>query len=398
MFSQEVNGDLSNSIRVKAEIAGSAKEARKYLGELAGAGAAYIVAEVSRGARAGEKAKIMKSCEEIARGRDVSVELRIGDTTEMFRSSPLRAREARELLLDVPYCHAGGRKIALGAVFQLGFACSQDCIFCTSDRMLPEVSCGEILATLDDVVGQGIQHVVFTGGEPTLNRSLGKFISRCRDSGVTEISLYTNGMALASKQYAKKTVDAGMTFALVSLHSASPKTADAITRCRGGYERTVAGIDNLLQLGTMTAVNYVVNAVNFKETPDFVRFMKRRFTGAALNFSYVAPVMKASATTGIVPKFTEAAPYLKEALEICDEYGIDAAGLEPHWGIPPCALDGDARYFPLLAPLGEKLSGFVKAAACAKCRANSACPGVRKFYGELYGLDELKPLKKDKRA
>jgi len=332
------------------------------------------------------------ACANAAEKYDLTVELASPAATRAWRGRAARENEAKELLLDIPFCKAGGETIPLGAVFQLSFKCNQNCIFCTGENTLPAAPRDFILATLRRVLDDGTQRVVFTGGEPTLDPALPKYIAMCRAARVPEISVFTNGMAFASMAYTRKLREAGMDTVLVSLHSARPDVSDAITRSPGGFEKTVKGISNLTACGVPVVINYVVCARSYRETPSFIGFVRERFAGTAVNLSFIAPVLDSSARKSVVPKISAAAPYIMRALDEAYRLGVTAAGLEPHLGIPPCALGADPRYFPFLFPFSEPLSGFVKSDACADCRCGSACPGVRKNYAALHGLDELKPV------
>jgi len=170
--------------------------------------------------------------------------------------------------------------------------------------------------------------------------------------------------------------------------------ADGITGRPGGFAKTVRGIKELLKVDICVAVNFVINGMNYREAPGFAAFAARNLPGAALNFSCVAPVSGAVERTDLVPRFSDAVPYLVEALAACEEAGIDYAGLEPHWGVPPCALGSSRlRYMPLQAPLAGPYSGFVKGASCGECAIDNCCPGVREKYARMYGTGELAPLR-----
>lgn len=384
---------LIQNLKVRTKVPASRETAGRIFALLAASGVVFVVADAG-GARGLEGL-----CSETAERLGMSVQLRLRRGERTFRSAALRSREAAELALEIPYSYISGRPTPLGAVFQLNFGCNQKCVFCTSDRSLPSPSAGTIGELLREVFALGIRRVVFTGGEPTLDGNLMKYITMCRDAGVLETSLYTNGMALAARGYAAELAAAGLDLALISLHSADEKTADAITGCAKGWRKTVAGVENAHGAGIFTVLNFVINALNYRGAADFVRFAAERFPGAAVNFSWVAPVMPETARREIIPRFTDAAPHAAKALDACADLGVRATGLEPHWGAPPCALGGHAmRYFPPMLPLSERLPGFVKSIVCRRCDLDAACPGVRKRYADMYGLDELKPFQRPRGA
>lgn len=389
----EIENTKIPDIRVKALLPASVPASETMFRSLASAGARHIMAqEVPNRARVISREALISLCGKLADENDVTIELRFDTGEHTFRSLTRRTREAEDLLLDIPYAYLAGEPVPLGAVFQLGFRCNQHCVFCTSDCSLPEVPQAVVLARLEDVLERGVPRVVFTGGEPTLNRSLINYIARCKQAGVPEVSVYSNGMNLASRQYASELAGAGVDLGLISLHSASPAVSDAVTRCPGGFRKTVAGIHNLLETRTLTIISYVINSLNYRETPRFASFVKDRFPGACLNLSYVSPIMDAAASLEIVPRFTDAAPWIMETLDACAELGLVVADLEPKCGIPPCVMRNDKRYYPLWMPLSERLSGYIKPPACGTCSRNASCPGIHRRYAKLYGASELSPL------
>lgn len=390
---KEISSHVKGGLKAKAQLHLGHDEPEKMLFSIASAKVKHVVLS-AEGAPAGPVSKpLLDMLKRFAERRDVTVELSCRGERWVFRGRSLRAWEAEALFLEVPCYELSGRRVPLGAVFHLNFACNQHCVFCTADRTLPPVGAAAAGKMLDSALRMDVPRVVFTGGEPTLDKKLIEYIKKCGKAGVEEIAVYTNGMAFREEQYARELAGAGLNFALVSLHSDNRAVSDRITMCGGGFSKTVGGIENLLSAGVFTVINYVVNSMNYEDTPRFVNFVADSFPGAALNFSYAAPIMEEAAARTIVPRFGDAAPYLIEALDACDARRVNATGLEPHWGVPPCALGGDwRRYLPLLPPLSGPYSGFVKGEACAGCGLGSSCPGVRKNYASLYGTGELIPF------
>lgn len=388
-----LGADQIEHIRIKALVPGTKQGVKNIARLLAIAGARYIVIETTRGAFSLSSRDLRNDCAKLAAQHDVSIELRLADGCYTCQGQTWKLREAESMLLDIPSARIHGRTLPLGAVFQIGFNCNQNCVFCSADKSLPYVPENRIQHALDKVFRLCVPRVVFSGGEPTLYSGLSSCIAKCEQAGISEISIYTNGMAAASKQYAASLARAGLNLALVSLHSHVSATSDRITRSPGGFRKTTKGIENFLNESVLTIINHVINEINYRHTPAFVSFVKREFPGAFLNFSYVAPFQDAVARPGIVPRFRDAAPYLVKALDECDRLGVVASGLEPHWGIPPCIINADPRHFPFLAPLSRSFSEFTKADACSQCGLERSCYGVRRNYAELHGLGDLSPIR-----
>ena len=208
------------------------------------------------------------------------------------------------------------------------------------------------------------------------------------------MSLFSNGARIADNALADALAGAGLTGALISLHAPDAALSDNITGMPGAFQRTVRGIHNLMRRNIPAVLSCVIHGANVHCLADFARFAAAEFPGAPVNYSFIAPLFDACARPDIVPSFAAAAPRLLDALDACDALGAPVDGLEPHWGMPPCVIGADARYFSCMRParMSDIPPDFVKRADCPQCALDAACFGVRKGYAALHGLEELRPL------
>jgi hypothetical protein len=212
---------------------------------------------------------------------------------------------------------------------------------------------------------------------------------------VARVELQTNALRCADPAYARALAEAGLTHALVSLHGASDAVADAVTLAPGTAARTAAGVDALLAAGVAVQLHFVVNGVNYGEAPAFVeRVLARWGTRPSLLFSFVAPMDRVPKEAWLVPRFADAAPPLRAALDRCRVAGLRFTGPGSFCGLPLCVLDGDARYFPdrHAVPEGSVSSEFVHPPVCDGCRERACCRGVRTAYAALHGTGDLRRL------
>ena len=78
-------------------------------------------------------------------------------------------------------------------------------------------------------------------GEPTISPRFFDTLALIKRLGYREIHLQTNGIRLANEDFAARTVDAGVTLLIVSLHAADPAVQDKLTHSPGGFEKTLRG-------------------------------------------------------------------------------------------------------------------------------------------------------------
>ena len=167
------------------------------------------------------------------------------------------------------------------------------------------------------------------------------------------------------------------------------------SRSPGGFESTVAGIRNLLGAEISTGLIFVLCAANTASLPDYVRFVAGTFGPLPVFCSYVTPYFDPTLPADIVPAYSESVPHVLEAFRLAEALGVPISFMEEQHGIPECILPNRGKYFRnLFAPMSPRRpAGFVKKDICSGCAEDANCPGVRKYYALLRGMDEIKPIK-----
>ncbi|MEW6201449.1 MAG: hypothetical protein AB1546_05710, partial [bacterium] len=74
--------------------------------------------------------------------------------------------------------------------------------------------------------------------------------------------------------------------------------------------------------------------------------------------------------------------------------GVLISCMEEQHSVPECIIPNKKRYIRnLFAPLQKQASeGFIKPDKCKKCKYFEDCPGMKKFYARIYGIDEINPV------
>lgn len=280
--------------------------------------------------------------------------------------------------------------------------CNMSCAFCFVDRTVPDFPAARVLADIESLAARNLDHLVLSGGEPTLHPELPAFIARARALGFRTIEMQSNGVKAADLAYARGLVDAGLNKVTFSLHSIDPEHSDRITRLPGAFHKTVAAMHNFRRLGILTQVAHVITKSNYEELPQTVRFLRETFPEDEGHLSIcfgVAQPISDLVYTWVMPTFDEIKPFMKQALDYCIDTRVGFGGMIGQGGYPPCMLDGDMRYYA--HNLGniyrspDHDAQFHKPARCRECSFDAWCLGVRKLYVETYGDAEVKPFTAD---
>lgn len=278
------------------------------------------------------------------------------------------------------------------ALLRAFYHCNQNCTFCWVDLEQPRVPSAAVLQTLALMGLEGMTALSITGGEPTLDKRLESQVRLARALGVRQVTLQTNAVRLDVPERAERLAKAGLTRAFVSLHGADATTSEAITRAPSTFERTLCGIENLLNAGVSVGLGLVFTHENRDQARRIVQLIGTRLAGTDLTLSVAAPINDRLDVRRIAPRYTDLAPALREATLAAHELGVSYAGLFGQCGLPPCILDADPVCFPELSrehPEWSAAEDFLHAPACEACSLRRKCPGVRKSYASAYGTDEL---------
>ncbi len=309
---------------------------------------------------------------------------------------PTRSPLALDLYQKLPL--GKGRNAYWEAKFNIETRCNQDCIFCfarNSAMVVTDLDARPGL--LCALAGDGISGVMFSGGEPTLNPRLPSFLAEARKAGLEHITVESNAVRFSDPDIVARCREAGLNTAFVSFHSCRPETVETLTRLPGAFEKTVAGVRNLLAAGIEVNLNCVTNRFNYRELSELARFIARELgTVNTVTFSYVAPLGRADGRPDIVPPISEAAPYLAEALLLAEQLGLNAS-VPGRCGIPLCFLPGLERFFveyrlrDHLPPERLRLpEDRLKTELCPQCPLDPYCQGLWCNYATLYGVEELR--------
>ena len=322
------------------------------------------------------------------------------DVSMDWRLKPIHRLDERGLKSVSAFDHdperASGRSL-----LRVNGHCNMSCAFCFIDRTVPDVATDVLLRAIDDLSRGQLDHLVLSGGEPTLHPDLPALVARAKERGFRVVEVQTNGVRAADLPYARALVEAGLNKVTVSLHSVDPAVSDEITRLPGAFGKTIRALHHFRALGIATQVAHVITKRNFADLPRMARFLREEFPpqegSLSICFGIAQPISDL-VYTWVMPRFDEVRPHMRAALDECLEHGVGFGGMIGQGGYPPCMLDGELRYYA--ENLGNVYvtpgsDDFHKPERCRGCSFDPHCLGVRKYYVEVHGDEEIRPFRAD---
>ncbi|MBI5210521.1 MAG: radical SAM protein [Elusimicrobia bacterium] len=315
----------------------------------------------------------------------------------------------------------------------LGMACNNRCVFCMSGGVRPSerawVPLERVRGELEHFYREGCRSLGFLGGEPTAHPRIVECVRCARSLGFQRIALCSNGTKFSAPAFVDALISAGVTRFGVSIHSHLAAVEDELTGLAGNFARKVSGIGHLMERRRKGLVpdNVSLNPVLSKRTlpamAGYVEFFKAMGIDD-IRFNFIWPQARVERDRGMIPSYREAMPTILKVLVLNESrwkmhltFGAVprcmlrwagrklSPGLKERFGsryLSECddlptdvSLRGEERF-----NWQERKRDMLKthAASCRRCAHAAACDGVWKSYVALYGLSELVPVMRGRRA
>jgi len=292
-------------------------------------------------------------------------------------------------------------RVDIALLEQCNFACG----FCYREPWVPELSVGEVHRRIDGVAKLKHSGIAFSGGEPTLRKDLEQLIRYAAESGIDDIQLHTNGFRAAEPGYARSLQEAGLNSAMVSLHADNPDGFGRVTETSPDrFGQTIEGIHALRSAGVYVLLSHVINALNYDQWPQFVRYAAREFPQAEIFLFFVYPSVKGEGHPHLYPRLEDVREPWLEGLRVAQELGVKVTA-DNLAGLPLCFMGkyaNSSKWFHAPSQerhsLGEVDDHRVKApemrqgTQCSQCVHAEDCPGFWTDYLDRHGDHELVPV------
>ncbi|MFP4118007.1 MAG: radical SAM protein [Candidatus Woesearchaeota archaeon] len=299
----------------------------------------------------------------------------------------------------------------------IGLACNNDCVFCISGKKSKKLDPAEkIIEEIDKYKGRGIDLLNILGGEPTLVKQLPDVIEHAKEVGFNNIHIITNGRRLKDYGFAKALIENGLNRISITIHGHNKEIQDATVQREGAFEETIQGIGNIARIKEETGKDVkltsgtCITKMNYKHLKDTVKNVIDKGIEEVL-FINLNPMGNCTENLeGIIPKYSDVRPRLKEAAEYCKSRGVGVA----FDGFAHCVINDITEFQEedfdqkdevtsydveeteriQFDWIDERKSLKMKSEACKECILNYKCEGIWKAYVELYGYSDFKPIKR----
>lgn len=291
------------------------------------------------------------------------------------------------------------------ADIKTGYDCNSNCVFCViGDKLFTGNRPGpEVIEELR-LSRETCEDVVFTGAEVTIRPDFFQLVAAAKRLGYRNIQIQTNGRMFAYEDFCRKAIAAGANEFSPSIHGHVARMHDGLTRSKGSFDQIVRAIENLKALGQRVITNTVATKQNAKHLPALARMLCDLGVDQ-FQIAFPHPTGHAETYfTGVVPRMSELAPFVREALAVgnaagvacmaeaipfCHMPGLEAQVSELH--IPPTEIVYDGYVVPSYEH-DRMERGKTRFAQCATCRFEAICEGPWREYPEQLGADEFQPV------
>jgi MoaA/NifB/PqqE/SkfB family radical SAM enzyme len=168
------------------------------------------------------------------------------------------------------------KHILFSALLELTYQCNLDCFYCYNDAGSSgkPMTLAHYLALLDDLKALGAMNLSLSGGEPTASPHFFNLGSAAKKAGFV-IRVKSNGYALRNGPALRLKQEIDPFMVEISLHGATAATHDRQTRVPGSFERLLANLETLRNIGLRVQLNATLTLWNESELEDMFALADR---------------------------------------------------------------------------------------------------------------------------
>lgn len=207
------------------------------------------------------------------------------------------------------------------AYLQLHRICDQECLFCAQPSNGSVLDFESIKKQIDTYIENGYSKIIFSWGEPSLNKDFFQVIEYTRSRGI-EMTILSNGHRFADYTFAKRAVEAWLIDYHISLHSHIEKIHDSLVKKEGSLKRCFQALTHLLSLWAHVTINITINAYNVIYFDRLIRTILKLFpkvSGFIINNLETTQIPKHH--YHVIAPITLIQKHIPKALEILEASG-----------------------------------------------------------------------------
>jgi MoaA/NifB/PqqE/SkfB family radical SAM enzyme len=284
----------------------------------------------------------------------------------------------------------------------MGYQCNNSCLFCATGTDGKGLSTNEIMKFIDTNLCEG-GHILFTGGEPTIRKDFPEIVKYTKDTYNARITILTNSTMFADSGFADN-VCRYIDTAECSFYAHTPTVHDYVVQNPGSYNKTVTGIQALINHDVEVHVRTLINLrPTFRQLPDITEQIHDLFGVDKIWYSGLDLCGNLLAHPELVVKLQTAEYYLEKAIEVAEEHKM-----APYLMFYPlCLLSPYHRALVIPETQRGTINSYISdqcnhhkghgydyafGKRCSRCRKMNECYGVWSNYLAKYGENELSPI------
>lgn len=286
------------------------------------------------------------------------------------------------------------------AILKFSPNCNNHCLFCHNRDKIGKgnFEIKRLFKKIDMAKDLGISSILFSGGEPTINKNFFEISNYAKKKGLS-IGLITNGRMFSNKNFNNKMKEFNLSYVLISLHGPNEEIHDAITRTKGSFRQTLVGLKNVLEYSKYSIINVVITKQNLEHINEIIELLVSMDV-KNIKLSLIEPLY--GEDFEFIPPMTDFVQKVKSAIDFSNE---KFPGLNVGWdGSPLCFMAG---YEEKLIDLEKENIRYIcefwenefhkvdegnkiKLNRCGYCAKKDECGGLyKKYYLKDLGVNRM---------
>ena len=285
---------------------------------------------------------------------------------------------------------------------KVGYQCNNNCIFCLNKdkKYYKEFPLEKLLEQITLFSRGGGEKLIISGGEPFTSKYLFALLAFAKKRGIKRLEIQTNGRTLFYEDVVRELKKFEPISYLISFHFPNDRLYRKYSQSDGFYQ-VMTGIKNLLKHNCNLTINTVIMKPNLFCLRSIVKMLKKNGV-KKIQFRFIDGKNVINKYREFVPQYKESLPIVKETIK--ENPGINISlrefpicilnkglkeNLSPNFG---CQRLNFTANYKLLTSEQIESAQFIFPNNCKNCIYKLACPGIRKEYVKIYGIEEFKPI------